>query len=520
MNYKIPGLVFITILFIASLAFPVSGTVYKTERTVDSYTVINWTTDFTANGTQDSTTWTVPAGVTAIEYLVVAGGGAGGGVSGTLGAGGGGGAGGIVTCSTAVTAGTSYTIAIGAGGNISHTVGGKGGNSSISSIAIAIGGGGGGGADASVAGVSGGSGGGGGTAGSAGSGTSGQGYAGGAGHTSAGGGGGGGAGAVGSAGAVGAGGTGISSNITGTATYYGGGGGGGKDGTGVGGAGGAGGGGAGAGSGATAGTNGLGGGGGATGSDSGTPISAAGGSGTVIIRYTTPATSPTASFTSTNVSAATNSTSYGWEGKAPFTIQFTNTSTGSEATSWVWNYTKLGDSNPVTFNQTTYFNPIYTFTEVGNYSISLNVTNAYGTNISTQVTWVNVTSSVLPPIVQWTTDKTTVVFPQKILMNETFVRDGIHDPTGWNYTTGDGKVNVSSDLRNVSYQYVKRGVWNASLTVENSAGTNTSYKTIRVIGYAGLTPGSGTTCEYSVSRELDILERVMTDCKICGKCEA
>jgi hypothetical protein len=61
-----------------------------------------------------SGTWTCPTGVTEVEYLVIAGGGAGGGSS--DGAGGGGGAGGYRTgTGHSVTAGTTYTVTVGAG---------------------------------------------------------------------------------------------------------------------------------------------------------------------------------------------------------------------------------------------------------------------------------------------------------------------------------------------------------------------------------------------------------------------
>ena len=71
------------------------------------------TQSFTASGY-----WTAPAGVTQVDYLVVAAGGGGGqGVSGSAN-GGGGGAGGFRTGSGyPVTAGNTYTITIGAGGN-------------------------------------------------------------------------------------------------------------------------------------------------------------------------------------------------------------------------------------------------------------------------------------------------------------------------------------------------------------------------------------------------------------------
>ena len=65
-----------------------------------------------------SSSWTVPAGVTSVEYLVVAGGGAGDGAFSGYDAGiGGGGAGGLRSgTNLSVTPGQSYAIVIGAGG--------------------------------------------------------------------------------------------------------------------------------------------------------------------------------------------------------------------------------------------------------------------------------------------------------------------------------------------------------------------------------------------------------------------
>jgi hypothetical protein len=77
-----------------------------------------------------STTWVCPGGVTEVEYLVVAGGGGGGRTN----CGAGGGAGGYRTNpSFAVTAGTSYTITVGAGG-----AGNTNGSNSVFSTILAV----------------------------------------------------------------------------------------------------------------------------------------------------------------------------------------------------------------------------------------------------------------------------------------------------------------------------------------------------------------------------------------------
>lgn len=233
-----------------------------------------------------------------VDYLVVAGGGgggagngAGGGAGGlrcTVGATGGGGS---LETPLSLTASTSYTVTVGAGG-VGGTSNGQGanGSNSLFSTITSIGGGGGGAYDAGpdVPGKTGGSGGGGGTNSAqstpAGSGTENQGYAGGVGNsTNLTAGGGGGAGGVGTAGngtVPGIGGNGVTTSIFGISTAYAGGGGGAGNGTGA--AGGTGGGGAGSNTSPVAGTAFTGGGGGgkSTGGDG-----AAGGSGIVIVRY-------------------------------------------------------------------------------------------------------------------------------------------------------------------------------------------------------------------------------------------
>jgi hypothetical protein len=229
-----------------------------------------------------------------IEYLVIAGGGAGGSASNND-TGGGGGAGGLLTGNITALSNTVYTISLGAGGTgaAAGTNGGNGQNSSIVGTGISLTSiGGGGGIYRNNSGSTGGSGGGAGSSGSAGgSGTAGpprQGYNGGTASfngTSGTAGGGGGAGAVGTS--PGPGGVGVSSSISGSATYYAGGGGGATSGgtTQVGGTGGGGGGGRPA-LAAVVGAVNTGGGAGGVWAPNATPVAGInGGSGIVVIRY-------------------------------------------------------------------------------------------------------------------------------------------------------------------------------------------------------------------------------------------
>jgi hypothetical protein len=247
---------------------------------------------FTSVGT---TTWTAPAGVTAVEVLVVAGGGGGGNAqvnSGTPA--GGGGAGGLIYNSDfAVTPSTSYTVTVGVGGagSTSSSAKGTNGGNSVFATLTAIGGGGGGSASAN-AGENGGSGGGTCGTGSGGVATANQGNNGSGGSRAGGGGGAGAPGVSGFLDKTGDGGAGVNFNISGTSTWYAGGGGAGGSVSGFSlpGGGGLGGGGQGASSAdANGGTNGTantgGGGGGGAARAGSTSNGGAGGSGIVVIRY-------------------------------------------------------------------------------------------------------------------------------------------------------------------------------------------------------------------------------------------
>ena len=81
-----------------------------------------------------------------------------------------------------------------------------------------------------------------------------------------------------------------------------------------------------------------------------------------------------------------NFTSNVTNGSAPLTVQYTDTSAGSP-TSWNWNF---GDGQSSTVE-----NPTHTYSEVGNYNVTLNVTNSAGSSSLTQNNYVSTGSSVI-----------------------------------------------------------------------------------------------------------------------------
>jgi PKD repeat protein len=369
-----------------------SGTCIIYSTTVGEYTVD------TINNTGDCT-WVAPENVISVEYLVVAGGGGGGtGAVSSWGAGAGGAGGFRNGTEFAVTPLNSYDITVGNGGIHGNYGAGSIGNSGTvgdnSSFATIIANGGGGGGFANDHQGDAGVGGDGGSGGGGGGGSWSNPATGGTGNTPAttpsqgnnGGFGGaldqywgGGGGGAGVAASNQQGGDGLQNNITGTLTYYAGGGAGSSGGTpGLGGGGYE----SNTTNGSNAnGTNGLGGGGGgAYGQNS--YLGGHGGSGVVILRYLTNGgevpSAPVANFTS-NVTS----------GVAPTSVKLTDSSTNSP-TSWDWSYQNVtGNNTQIWFS--TQQNPSVTF-GVGNWSIRLIASNAGGSNISTQIIYINVSA--------------------------------------------------------------------------------------------------------------------------------
>ena len=141
-------------------------------RSADNYYAATQVTAATVSFTSaGSTSWTAPAGLTTVTYLVVGGGGGGGASQGYDYGGGGGGAGGVRSGSHPITGGNSYTVVVGSGGvgSTTPTYGGTSGSVSTFDTISGTGGGFGGGSSGPPsgwpgAGGSGGSGGGGGGA--------------------------------------------------------------------------------------------------------------------------------------------------------------------------------------------------------------------------------------------------------------------------------------------------------------------------------------------------------------------
>jgi PKD repeat protein len=77
-------------------------------------------------------------------------------------------------------------------------------------------------------------------------------------------------------------------------------------------------------------------------------------------------------------------------GIAPLPVQFNDTSAVVNPTDWSWDF---GDGN---VTNATRQNPVHTYISAGNFTVSLNASNAAGSNLTTKAKYIKVTSGLAP----------------------------------------------------------------------------------------------------------------------------
>ena len=145
-------------------------------------------------------------------------------------------------------------------------------------------------------------------------------------------------------------------------------------------------------------------------------------------------------------------------GVKPLTVQFTDTSTNAP-TGWYWTFGEGGTS--------TSQNPIYTFTSVGTYAVSLGVSNSAGSNTTTKAGYITVTNVAPAPIASFTANIQSGTAPLTVQFTDT----STNTPNGWQWSFGDGIQNTE---QNPSHTYIKSGTYSVSLMVVNTGGHNTT----------------------------------------------
>jgi len=175
-------------------------------------------------------------------------------------------------------------------------------------------------------------------------------------------------------------------------------------------------------------------------------------------------------------------------GTAPFTVNFTDTSTNSP-TEWYWVF---GDGSTSTAQNATH---IYLTT--GTYTVTLTAYNDEGSNKTARSDYITVTQSVTAPTASFSSDVTSGSAPMTVQFTDT----SGYSPTAWVWTFGDGE---SSTLPNPSHTYSADGTYTVKLTASNTGGTNTVVRS----GY--VTVAAVTTSE-TVIPSTTIPESTATD---------
>ncbi|MCD4817902.1 MAG: PKD domain-containing protein [Candidatus Cloacimonetes bacterium] len=148
-------------------------------------------------------------------------------------------------------------------------------------------------------------------------------------------------------------------------------------------------------------------------------------------------------------------------GTAPLTVQFTDTSFGN-ITSWQWDFDNNGTID--SYQQ----NPFYTYSEAGNYSVSLTVGDGSLYDTETKINYIHIEE---PIFVDFEAVPTFGVAPLQVEFTD--LSDWIIDQWEWDF---DNDGIIDSNEQNPVYTYVNSGNYTVSLTVSDGTDFDTETK--------------------------------------------
>jgi PKD repeat protein len=147
-------------------------------------------------------------------------------------------------------------------------------------------------------------------------------------------------------------------------------------------------------------------------------------------------------------------------GPAPLTVHFTDLS--QNASKWQWDF---GDGASSSEQNTT-----HTYSTTGNYTVTLEVSNANGTDFeSAKIMVLEQPEVVLPPVAGFTSSITTGPVPFSVHFT-----DLSQNASEWSWDFGDG---INSSEQNPAHTYSATGIYTVTLTVNSTAGNNSEKKT-------------------------------------------
>jgi beta propeller repeat protein len=144
-------------------------------------------------------------------------------------------------------------------------------------------------------------------------------------------------------------------------------------------------------------------------------------------------------------------------GAVPLSVSFRDRSSGDPDT-WEWDF---GDGEVWTEQ-----NPLHTYDEPGEYTVSLTVSNRFGADTVTKAALINATPPTEPPVARFTALEPWGIAPLKVLFSE----ESPGEPTAWLWDFGDGG---SSTSQNAEHIYTEPGTYDVTLTCSNMAGSAT-----------------------------------------------
>ncbi|WP_345005650.1 PKD domain-containing protein, partial [Snuella lapsa] len=157
-------------------------------------------------------------------------------------------------------------------------------------------------------------------------------------------------------------------------------------------------------------------------------------------------------------------------------VQFTNETTGAGLGSFMWTFE---GGIPETSIEN---NPKVTYTAEGSYSVTLTYITDSGTEIKSEVNYINVTQ--LPaPVADFTISSQTVFQGNSIM----FTDASQNNPTSWNWTFEGGTPSISTE-QNPMVVYNTLGTYKVSLEVTNSTGSH--FK--EVVNYIAVVENTGS----------------------------
>lgn len=163
--------------------------------------------------------------------------------------------------------------------------------------------------------------------------------------------------------------------------------------------------------------------------------------------------------TATNQPPVASFTANKTMGNPPLSVQFTDTSSGEDITSWAWNF---GDGTTSTES-----NPVHVYQNAGLYSVTLTVGNDGGTNSTTRSEYIRVFQNI--PVADFIAEPTSGNSPLAVQFHD--ISPG--NPTTFLWDFGDGE---QSTMQSPSHTYNRHGNYTVSLTVGTSGGTNSTSK--------------------------------------------